>query len=283
MNGFLNIYKPKGVSSAHLLNKVKKIINCKCGHMGTLDPLACGVLPVGIGQATRLFERLTADKRKKYVSEFTFGFETDTLDLEGKPLYSCDKIPSKSELIDLLPNFCGDILQVPPAFSAKCVDGKKSYKLARKGVEVELQPKSVTVYSFKLLGGENGVFRFEIECGGGTYIRALARDLGRAAGSRATMTALERTECGIFKKENSVTVEQLEQAENFADLLIKSEDVLHYPRLDIDERTGERLLNGLNDYFEKPDGDYKLYCAGEFWGVGCVNDHSLKVKPYVRG
>ena len=282
MNGFLNLYKPKGVSSAHLLNKVKKIINCKCGHMGTLDPLACGVLPVGIGQATRLFDRITADKRKKYIAEFTFGFETDTLDLEGTPVFTSEKIPSKDEIIYLLPDFLGEIAQVPPAFSAKCIDGKKSYKLARKGIAAELPPKNVMIYEYKLLGGENGVYRFEIECGGGTYIRALARDLGRAAGSRATMTALERTECGIFTKENSVTIDQLEQAENFADLLIKSEDVLHYPRLDINAEQGQKLLNGLPGEYALENGDYKLFCNGEFWGVAVITDRQIKVKPYVR-
>ena len=150
MNGFLNIYKPSGMSSAHCLNKIKKKIDYKCGHMGTLDPLACGILPIGVGQASRLFDHLL-DKTKVYIAEFTFGYETDTLDLEGTVLKTSEKIPSKSEIIDLLPNLCGKVMQIPPVFSAKCVDGKKSYQLARKGVSVDLPPKEVEIFSIKLL------------------------------------------------------------------------------------------------------------------------------------
>ncbi len=287
MNGFLNVYKPKGMSSAYCLNKIKKRIGFKCGHMGTLDPLACGVLPVGIGQATRLFDCLL-DKRKTYVAEFTFGAETDTLDLEGKPVFTGGKIPLKSEIIDLLPRFCGNIMQVPPAFSAKCVDGTKSYKLARKGIAVELKAKEVVVYSIRVLDGfdeqnARGIFKFEIICGGGTYIRSLARDIGRAAGSYATMTALERSACGYFTKQNSVTVEQIENAENLSDLLIKSDEVLDLPRLVLNKTQAERLINGLKDEYAEQNGDYLVYCESEFWGVGHISENKLVVKPYVRG
>ena len=150
MNGFLNIYKPRGMSSAHCLNKIKKKIDYKCGHMGTLDPLACGILPVGIGQATRLFDHLL-DKRKTYIAEFTFGYETDTLDLEGELLSKSDKIPTLDEINAVLPNLCGKIMQIPPIFSAKCVDGKKSYKLARKGIAVDLPPKEVEIFYIKII------------------------------------------------------------------------------------------------------------------------------------
>lgn len=294
MNGFINVYKPKKMSSAFCLNKIKRKFGFKCGHMGTLDPLACGILPVGIGQATRLFDCLL-DKKKVYVAEFTFGTETDTLDLEGKPVFTGGKIPSKAEIIDLLPHFCGNIQQVPPAFSAKCVDGKKSYKLARKGIAVELNPKEVTVYSIEVLsdddGGEknnNGIFRFKIECGGGTYIRSLARDVGRAAGSYATMTGLERVACGYFTKENSVTLQQIENAKDISELLIKSDEVLDFPKLYLDKVKATRLLNGLRDEYAENDGDYLVYAEtengeNEFWGVGHISQKILIIKPYVRG
>lgn len=294
MNGFINVYKPKKMSSAFCLNKIKRKFGFKCGHMGTLDPLACGILPVGIGQATRLFDCLL-DKKKVYVAEFTFGTETDTLDLEGKPVFTGGKIPSKAEIIDLLPHFCGNIQQVPPAFSAKCVDGKKSYKLARKGIAVELKPKEVTVYSIEVLsdddGGEknnNGIFRFKIECGGGTYIRSLARDVGRAAGSYATMTGLERVACGYFTKENSVTLQQIENAKDISELLIKSDEVLDFPKLYLDKVKATRLLNGLRDEYAENDGDYLVYAEtengeNEFWGVGHISQKILIIKPYVRG
>ena len=282
------------MSSAFCLNKIKRKFGFKCGHMGTLDPLACGILPVAIGQATRLFD-LLLDKKKVYIAEFTFGIETDTLDLEGKPVFMGGKIPSKVELIDLLPRFCGKIMQVPPAFSAKCVDGKKSYKLARKGISVELKPKEVVVYSIEILddgdGGEKnsrGIFRFKIECGGGTYIRSLARDIGRGAGSFATMTALERVACGYFTKENSVTLEMLDQAESINDLLIKSDEIFDFEKLVLDKTRATRLLNGLHDEFDFPDGNYLVYCendsgSAEFWGVGHICNKGLVIKPYVRG
>lgn len=287
MNGFLNVYKPKNMSSAFCLNKIKRKLGLKCGHMGTLDPLACGVLPVAVGQAARLFDCLL-DKKKTYIAEFTFGYQTDTLDLEGKPVFTGGKIPTESEILSVLPSFCGEIMQVPPAFSAKCVGGTKSYKLARKGIEVELQPKKVTVYSISLLNGApeeraRGVFRFEIICGGGTFIRSLARDIGKSAGTYGTMTALERAACGYFTKNNSVTLEDIENADNLTDLLIKSDEVLDYPKLVLNETQATRLLNGLRDEFAIENGKYRVYCQNEFWGVGHVLDKTLTVKPYVRG
>lgn len=287
MNGFLNVYKPKGMSSAFCLNKIKRKLGLKCGHMGTLDPLACGVLPVAVGQAARLFDCLL-DKKKTYVAEFTFGYQTDTLDLEGKPILSGGKIPSKSEIEEVLPSFCGEIMQAPPAFSAKCVGGTKSYKLARRGIEVALEPKKVIVYSIKLLESDlaeqaRGVFKLEIVCGGGTYIRALARDIAAAAGTYGTMTALERAACGYFTKQNSVTLEDIENAENLIDLLIKSDEVLDYPKLVLNNTQATRLLNGLRDEYAIENGEYRVYCESEFWGVGHVLDKTLSVKPYVRG
>jgi len=280
MNGFINIYKPRGVTSAKCLARVKKIVNCKCGHMGTLDPLACGVLPVALGQATRLFDIMT-EKRKKYIAEFTFGYETDTLDLEGETVHSGGKIPSKQEIIDLLPDFLGKIDQVPPAFSAKCIDGKKSYKLARSGKAVELKPKKIEIFEIRLLEDKSPAFTFEIACGGGTYIRAIARDLGRAAGSYATMTALERTQSGFFTKESSVTVDDIEK-NGFEKYIVSSDEVLSFEKVELEESKAIRLLNGLYDDFDLADGRYRVYVKGVFWGVGNCENKKLVIRPYVR-
>lgn len=282
MNGFINLYKPKGITSAHCLNRVKKILNYKCGHMGTLDPLACGILPVAIGQATRLFD-LMLDKKKVYISEFTFGYETDTLDAEGKVVLSNGIIPSKSAIIDLLPNLCGKVDQVPPVYSAKCVDGKKSYQLARAGKKVELKPKTVEIFSIKLLEDKSPTFKFEISCGGGTYIRSICRDMAYALGTYATMTALERVECGFFSKESSITVEQLEKADNPCDLIIKSDAVLPFEKIILSKAQGEKLLNGVYERYDIDDGIYKIYCENEFWGVGNCLNGKIVIKPYVRG
>jgi len=280
MNGFLNVYKPRGESSAKTLSRVKKIVNCKCGHMGTLDPLASGVLPVALGQATRLFDIMT-EKVKKYVAEFTFGYETDTLDLEGSVVEKTDEIPTIDKIIDLLPRFIGEIDQVPPSFSAKCVDGKKSYKLARSGKNVELPSKRIVIYDIALVGANPPAFKFEITCGGGTYIRSIARDLGRAAGSLATMTALCRTQSGRFTKDEWVTVEELEES-GYEGFLIPSDSVLDFPKIELEESKAIRLLNGLYDDFEFADGRYRVYVNGQFWGVGNCENKKLVIRPYVR-
>ncbi len=283
MNGFLNIYKPRGMSSAHCLNKIKKKIDYKCGHMGTLDPLACGILPVAIGQAARLFDHLLEDKRKTYVAEFTFGYETDTLDLEGELLYKNDKIPTLEEINTVLPSLCGKVMQIPPIFSAKCVDGKKSYKLARKGIAVELPPKEVEIFFIKLIGGTAPAYKFEICCGGGTYIRSICRDIAHALGAYATMTALERTESGFFTLENCIHLDDFLANPNPQELIIPSDEPLHYEKLILNQTQATRLLNGLRDPYDLPDGKYRVYCESEFWGVGIIEAQKLVVKPYVRG
>ncbi len=282
MNGFLNVYKPRGMSSAHCLNKIKKKINYKCGHMGTLDPLACGILPIGIGQATRLFDHLL-DKKKVYIAEFTFGYETDTLDLEGEVIKQSAKIPTVSEIIAVLPSLCGKIMQIPPVFSAKCVDGKKSYQLARKGISVELPPKQVEIYSIKLIEERSPSFRFEISCGGGTYIRSICRDIAYSLETFATMTALERTESGFFTKENCIHLDDFLASDDPVGFLIASDEPLKYEKLVLDKEKSTRLLNGLRDEYDLPNGKYCVYSEDEFWGVGIVEDKRLVVKPYVRG
>ena len=140
MKGFINLYKPAGISSAAAVSAVKKKFHTPCGHMGTLDPMAEGVLPVGIYKTSRLFQYLL-DKDKSYVARFRFGFTTDTLDVTGSVTETTGIVPSEEEIKAVLPAFIGEIEQIPPKYSAKCIDGKRGYQLARKGVEFELQPK----------------------------------------------------------------------------------------------------------------------------------------------
>ncbi|MBR3864832.1 MAG: tRNA pseudouridine(55) synthase TruB [Clostridia bacterium] len=282
MNGFLNIYKPKGMSSAHCLNKIKKKLDYKCGHMGTLDPLASGILPIGVGQASRLFDHLL-DKKKVYIAEFTFGYETTTLDREGEIIKSDGKIPTKDEIINVLPNLCGKVMQIPPIFSAKCVDGKKSYELARKGISVELKPKEIEIFHIKLIEDCSPKFKLEICCGGGTYIRAIARDLAYALGTFATMTELERIQSGYFTMQNCTHLDDFLKALDPCSFLIKSDEPLTYEKLVLNAEQSTRLINGLKDDYDIPNGKYRVYAENEFWGVGICEDNKLTVKPYVRG
>ncbi len=283
MNGFLNLYKPKGVSSAFVLNQIKRSVSGETvGHMGTLDPLASGVLPVAIGKSARLFDFLL-DKSKTYVADFAFGYETDTLDLEGKVIKTSPVIPTEEEIGKVLPSLCGDVDQIPPLFSAKCVNGKRGYELARKGKEFTLPPKRVHIEKIELLGrAEEGKYRFLIVCGGGTYIRSIARDIGEALGSCATMTDLVRKASGVFDMDSSVTAEEFANAEDKKSLLIPPDKVVSFPELNLTAREAERLFNGLYDRFSFPDGTYRVYEPNGFYGVGILTDGKLKVKAYIR-
>lgn len=283
MNGFLNLYKPKGVSSAYVLNAVKKSIRGEVvGHMGTLDPLASGVLPVAIGKSTRLFDYLL-DKKKVYVARFTFGYQTDTLDLEGKVEKTCDFIPDIERVKKESQKLVGEIMQIPPVYSAKCVNGKRSYELARRGEKVELPAKKVTVNSIEVLKQlSEAEFEIKIECKGGTYIRSIARDLGELCSSCATMTALERVESGVFTVQNSVRAEDFIKSDDKSSFLIAPQDVVDYPIITLNEKQTERLFNGLYDIFDYPNGTYKVFCPDGFYGVGEIRDGKLKVKAYVR-
>lgn len=211
--GFFNINKPAGLTSAAVVGRVKRIIKQKdLGHMGTLDPMATGVLIVAAGRpATRMFDVLHK-KSKEYVAEFKFGIDTDTLDTTGKILFSDGPVPEEESVKNALPGFIGKLMQTPPAYSAKNVNGVKAYTLARRGEEVTLPPKEVEVHEFELISKTvPDTYKFRIKCGGGTYIRSLARDLGAALNTKCVMSSLIRTESAGFLLENAVTLEELEK------------------------------------------------------------------------
>ncbi len=282
MKGFINIIKPQGMSSAAAVSVVKKKFNMPCGHMGTLDPMAKGVLPIGLKKTSRLFQYLL-DKDKTYVANFVFGYQTDTLDKTGNTLSTTNIIPTKEEIINVLPNFIGEIEQVPPQYSAKCIDGKRGYQLARSGVEFTLPPKNVTINYIKLLNQiSQNEFSFEINCKGGTYIRSLARDIGLSCNSLATMTALDRTSCGIFNYSNGVTIDELKSSSDLQKYVIAPENSLNFPEIHLKSDKAERILNGIFDKTDYKDGFYKVFNENDFWGVGKVNQGVLKIVSYVR-
>lgn len=283
MLGFIPVNKKKGDTSAYVVNRIKKLVgkNKSCGHMGTLDPLASGVLPVAIGQATRLFPFLL-DKRKSYLADFDFSFTTPSLDLETEPSLTTDKRTTEEEILSVLPSLIGEVMQIPPVYSAKCVDGKRSYKLARRGVDVELQPKKVRIDDIRLVDRlSETCFRFEIDCRGGTYIRSIARDLGAALSLPATMTNLVRTRSGIFTIENSFTLDEIAE-KGLSKCLVEADKTVFYPSLTLSAEKEKRLLNGLYDDFSLENGLYKVYGESGFLGVGEITEQKLKMKAYVR-
>lgn len=273
MTGFINIDKETGVSSAFVVNKIKRLSKTPAGHMGTLDPLASGVLPVGVGNACRLFDYFL-NKRKTYIAHFRFGVTSATLDSEGEKIFG-GSVPNAEEIQSVLPMLTGKLLQVPPAYSAKSVNGVRSYVLAREGKTVELAAKEVEVFSFRLLRQTaSDEFSFEIECGSGTYIRALCRDLAEKLHTCAYMSALDRTASGIFKKENAVPLSSL-TAENLNEFLIPTDEVLDMPALNLQS---PRVFNGLKESVTEQDGLYKLYRDGEFYGIASVKDGLAKAE-----
>lgn len=216
MHGVINLLKPPGMTSHDAVAFVRRTLKIKrVGHTGTLDPAAAGVLPICVGQATRLVEYLQAG-RKTYVAEATFGYETDTLDGVGQTISESDASGVNLEAIRrALDNFRGEIDQIPPTFSAIKKDGQKLYDLARAGLidESNLTPRSVTIYkaypTHFFADGLRPRAMIHIECSGGTYIRSLVRDLGRALGCGATMTFLVRSRSGVLNLNNAMTIEQV--------------------------------------------------------------------------
>ena len=282
MKGFVNINKAAGKTSAQAVAAVKKVFGAPCGHMGTLDPAATGVLPVGIGKATRLFPYLI-DKEKKYRARFLFGETTDTLDTTGKTEKTTEYIPSEKEIVSNLSRFIGRIDQVPPKFSAKSVDGKRGYQLARRGVDFTLPAKTVEISDFSLIQRvSEREYEFEITCKGGTYIRSLARDLGAACGSLAVMSYLTRTQSGKFTIENSVTAEELLYSDNPEKYIIPADFAVDYEKLILGGDRAKKILDGVYENYGFKDGVYRVYNGGEFWGIGETEEGRLKIKAYVR-
>ena len=278
--GFFNIDKPSGIVSSTVVNKLKWLTGTPCGHMGTLDPLASGVLPVGCGNATRLFDYFL-EKEKEYIAEFTFGVDSDTLDSTGNLVYG-GHVPNESEICAVFPTLLGDIMQVPPKYSAKNVNGKRGYDLARAGVEFELAPKKVHIYDLQLLEqSKENAFRVKIRCGGGTYIRSIGRDLAAALGTKAVMSELNRTQSGCFLQTNAIPFSVLEQdptVEELEKMCIPTESVLPFEMLLLTDKQSEKLYNGQRIAVENADGLYKIYKDGAFYGIGEVVEGLAKAK-----
>ncbi len=209
--GVLNVYKPAGVTSRDVVNKVQRLIRPeKCGHAGTLDPMATGVLLIGVGPATRLTTMLQ-DGAKTYIAEFILGQTSDTDDSTGQVLQhpTPDILPTAETINARLQSMTGIVSQVPPIFSAVHVDGQRAYNLARRGAAVELTAKNVEIHSIRVLSYEWPRLELEIICGSGTYIRSIARDLGNELGCGGLMSCLERTHIGRFAASDAIPATEL--------------------------------------------------------------------------
>ena len=243
MFGFLNVYKPKGMTSHDVVSFMRKITNIKqIGHTGTLDPFAEGVLPVCIGKTTRLIEYLADDK--EYLATVQFGRNTDTYDIEGVVTETFDKKVSEEEVFIGLKNFEGEIEQLPPIYSAIKVNGKKLYEYARKGQNVEIQPRKVFIERIELKNFDeiNQTAEILVKCSAGTYIRSIAYDLGKILGCGGHLIKLIRTKAGCFNIENSSSLEDLKAG--VQSFLINPVDVLLLDKVEISDSDFAKLRNG---------------------------------------
>ncbi len=282
MKGILNLYKPKGITSSDAVVACRKILGTKTiGHMGTLDPAGEGVLLLGVGKATRLFDYFLT-KDKVYEAEFEFGYVTDTLDGDGEVLDRTDSIPRLDEIEQILPSFTGVQMQIPPAYSAKSVGGVRSYKLAREGKTIDLSACAVEIYSIELIKRtRDNTYLFRIHCSSGTYIRSICRDIAQKLGSLATMVSIKRVKCGEFEIKNSVTLQQLSEIKDSA--LIKTEDaVSKLPKVCLDDGFYRQLVNGIKIPYERLETDFALYCKDELFGIAHIVDGIIKIKTYLR-
>ena len=210
IDGIVVLNKPTGMNSMRAVKQVQHTLDAKkAGHMGTLDPMGSGVLLVALGKATKLFDKHLKDQ-KTYRTVFQFGFQTDTLDCDGTITDTNDVVVTKQQLLALCPKFVGEFDQMPPVYSAKKINGKNAYQLARSGKDIELKPKRITIFDFQLVDQlDTNTFLFQVSCSSGTYIRSHCRDVAYALGTFGTMSAIVRTKVGEFDISQSVTLDNL--------------------------------------------------------------------------
>ena len=247
--GFLNVLKPPGMSSAHVVGAVRRMLGgAKIGHAGTLDPEASGVLPLMVGKAARLFDYMQ-DKEKAYVTEVAFGASTDTQDAQGTVIETGQNHPDEEAIKSILPRFTGTIWQTPPMYSALKQDGKRLYQLARDGKHADIPAREVTVHTleFRSMTERHGAL-LAVRCSKGFYVRTLCHDLGAALGCPSHMRFLLRTQSGPFTLETAHTLEALQQAadeKRLDQLLLPPEAALgHLPMTQAPRRLEKAIRNG---------------------------------------
>ena len=292
MDGIIIINKTKGCTSHDVVYKIKKMLNKKVGHTGTLDPMAEGVLPILIGKGTQLSKYLI-NHDKKYIVELQLGIKTDTADSEGKIIEekTVNKTKlSKENITNVLQTFIGKQEQIPPIYSAIKVNGKKLYEYARKGQEVELKPRQIEIYDIKLIdySMDEKQIKFEVFCGKGTYIRSLCEDIATKFETVGYMKSLKRTQVGNFKIDNSITIEELknliENNENIdiddilKNKIITVEEIFEtFQSINLDEKKLEMFLNGVMLTQNLDEGVYKIYNKNsKFIGTGTIKNKLLK-------
>lgn len=279
VDGWIVLDKPVGMTSTHAVARLKHIFNAKkAGHAGTLDPLASGILPVAFGEATKTVP-FVQDGEKAYRFTISWGAETDSDDADGTITQRCDLRPEPAEICAALPRFTGTIMQRPPAFSAIKIGGERAYDLARDGAPQNLAPRPVTIHALALIAAERDFATFEARCGKGTYVRAVARDLGRLLGCYGHVAALRRTRVGPFDEADAVPLAQLVEALPPDALRRVEAGLTEIPQIIVDRATAARLRRGqsiiLRGRDAPLDGMAFASCGGVVVAVGAVEDGEL--------
>ena len=287
MNGVLNIFKPKGMSSFDAVRVVKKVAGTgKVGHTGTLDPEATGVLPICIGRATKIIDYIM-DSEKVYEVTLKLGIRTTTYDLEGEVLEEID--PShltEEEILNSINSFKGEYSQIPPMYSALKQNGVRLYELARKGIEVERKGRLINIHNLEDIKINNPYISMKVTCSKGTYIRSLCYDIGEKLGVFATMTQLNRAKTSVFSQEKSININELTK-ENINDYILSMEEALEkYDKIIVNKKYVKLLVNGVR----VADGRFtkdkvinnKLYRVyddeNNFIGLGERNDAGFQIE-----
>ena len=287
MFGFINVNKPSGMTSHDVVSFLRRNLKIKkIGHTGTLDPMANGVLPIAVGDATRLIQYLSDDK--EYVATVKFGVSTDTYDKEGEIISTSDKVIELSELENALNQFRGEILQKPPIYSALKKNGKKLYEYAREGMEVEIKARKVTIEKLDLLSLENNIAQLRVKCSKGTYIRSIAHDLGEVLSCGAHLIGLTRTIAGDFKIENSIELSEIENAHDKEKFI---ENPLNYfsnlKKVELSEDEYLRVKHGMNfssNKFTNCNNELiiLLYCTKISAVTRIINNKTSLEKVFVK-
>lgn len=282
LKGILPVNKPQGWTSFDVVNKIKHIIyqkGLKIGHLGTLDPMATGVLLVTVGKATKLFD-LMQQKSKTYLATFEFGYETDTLDATGTKVSESLNLPTRQQIEEILPSFIGQIEQMPPKYSAKSINGKRAYDLARANQQFDLKPCKVNIYDLDIIDFSKNCLTLKVVCGSGTYIRAIGRDIAEKLKTYATMTSLIRTDIDNFNIKNCVDIQSINE-QNIDENMFKIKNVLSQPDLKLGQTETGKILNGQSVKIEKDDGLYQLIGENDTIALVQIKDFNAKMSIFL--
>lgn len=285
MDGIIVVDKSKEVTSNDVVNKVKRMLNVKVGHTGTLDPNATGVLPLLLGKGTK-FSKYLINHDKKYIATLKLGVKTTTADVEGEIIEREDvdeNIFDEKYISEVLKCFVGNLIQTPPIYSAIKVKGKKLYEYARNNIEIEIPKRNIEIYSINLIefNKEDKTIIFEVECSKGTYIRSLCEDIAEKLGTIGYMKELRRTKVGEFCLAEAVTIEELENNKAneiwLKNKIISLEDLLkNNGCINLKKKEIQKFFNGVKLKCSNENGIYKIFYDGIFFGTGVVESKLLK-------